>query len=52
MPALNFGQTKDTSKNIIKVIGAGGGGCNWYRRLKVIALPRELVVQMIPASVR
>ncbi len=81
---IDFGQPRDMSKNIIKVIGVGGGGCNavrnmyeegmvgvsfavcntdsqslvkspvrcpvsgvgkiWYRRLKQITLPRELVV--------
>ena len=25
---IDFGQTEDTTKNIIKVIGVGGGGCN------------------------
>ena len=28
IPLLDFGQPEDKSKNIIKVIGVGGGGCN------------------------
>lgn len=33
MPALDFGQLKDMSKNIIKVIGVGGGGCNAVKNM-------------------
>ena len=57
---IDFGPVEDKMQGIIKVIGVGGGGCNavrnmneekipgsskvWYERLKVITLPRELVV--------
>lgn len=30
---IDFGQPKDMSKNIIKVIGVGGGGCNAVRNM-------------------
>lgn len=30
---IDFGQTEDTTKNIIKVIGVGGGGCNAVRNM-------------------
>lgn len=33
MEPLDFGQTEDTSKNIIKVIGVGGGGCNAVKNM-------------------
>lgn len=29
---IDFGQTEDTTKNIIKVIGVGGGGCNAVKK--------------------
>jgi cell division protein FtsZ len=54
---LDFDIVEDKMQGIIKVIGVGGGGCNavrnmynegstriWYERLKIITLPRELVV--------
>jgi len=30
---IDFGQTEDTTKNIIKVIGVGGGGCNAVKNM-------------------
>ena len=30
---LDFGQAEDTTKNIIKVIGVGGGGCNAVKNM-------------------
>lgn len=33
LPVLDFGQLKDMSKNIIKVIGVGGGGCNAVKNM-------------------
>lgn len=33
MPMVDFGQPKDTSRNIIKVIGVGGGGCNAVKNI-------------------
>ena len=30
---IDFGQTEDTTKNIIKVIGVGGGGCNAIKNM-------------------
>lgn len=30
---IDFGQTADTTKNIIKVIGVGGGGCNAVKNM-------------------
>ena len=33
MELLDFGQTEDTTKNIIKVIGVGGGGCNAVKNM-------------------
>ena len=30
---IDFGQTEDTTKNIIKVIGMGGGGCNAVKNM-------------------
>lgn len=32
-PLVDFGQPEDKSKNIIKVIGVGGGGCNAVRNM-------------------
>jgi len=32
-PPLDFGETVDRSKDIIKVIGVGGGGCNAVKRM-------------------
>ena len=32
---IDFGQTEDTTKNIIKVIGVGGGGCNAVKNMYV-----------------
>lgn len=32
-PPIDFGQTEDTTKNIIKVIGVGGGGCNAVKNM-------------------
>ena len=30
---IDFGQTEDTTRNIIKVIGVGGGGCNAVKNM-------------------
>jgi len=30
---IDFGETEDTTKNIIKVIGVGGGGCNAVKNM-------------------
>ena len=30
---IDFGQTEDTTKNIIKMIGVGGGGCNAVKNM-------------------
>lgn len=32
-PVLDFGQLTDMSKNIIKVVGVGGGGCNAVKNM-------------------
>ena len=36
---IDFGQTEDTTKNIIKVIGVGGGGCNAVRNMNDEQIP-------------
>ena len=36
---IDFGQPKDTSRNIIKVIGVGGGGCNAVKNMYRDGIP-------------